>query len=143
MSPAPSRMARTCDALADSLTGLGVLRRTSDDSYELTPLGDTLRSDSPGSMRDLALMWMHAATLLANIARAGEPGARVRAVELVLPAGDEPHKAKMIDLTMLGMLDGRERTEPEFRQLFDAAGLELERVVSTPTPLSIIEARVR
>src|SRR3954467_4571918 len=44
--------------LANSLTGLGVLRHTSGDSYELTPLGETLRSDSPGSMRNLALMWM-------------------------------------------------------------------------------------
>jgi hypothetical protein len=85
----------------------------------------------------------HAATLLSNIARAGESEARVRAVELVLPAGDEPHMAKMVDLTMLGMLNGRERTEPEFRQLFEGVELEFERIVPTPTPLGIIEARVR
>jgi hypothetical protein len=83
-----------------------------------------------------------ATQLLRNIVAAGEPGARVRCVEFVLPEGDAPHMAKMIDLTMLGMLTGRERTEDEFRTLFDAAGLVFERAVSTATPLSIIEARV-
>lgn len=81
--------------------------------------------------------------ILTNIARAGEPGARVRALELILPPGDGPHMAKMIDLTMLGMLTGRERTEPELRDLFERAGLRYERAVSTPTPLSFIEASVR
>jgi hypothetical protein len=40
------------------------------------------------------------------------------------------------------MLTGRERTEDEFRTLFESAGLVFERAVSTATPLSIIEARV-
>jgi hypothetical protein len=48
----------------------------------------------------------------------------------------------MIDLTMLAMLTGKERTEPEFRVLFEAAGLRYERAVPTPTPLSMIEGSV-
>ena len=50
--------------------------------------------------------------------------------------------AKMIDLTMLGMLDGRERTDAEMRTLFEGAGLIYEGPVPTPTPISIVEARV-
>src|ERR1700759_1163402 len=44
--------------LARVLTGLGVLTQPSAGTYALTPLGRTLTSDDPGSMRDLALMWM-------------------------------------------------------------------------------------
>lgn len=84
----------------------------------------------------------HARRILANIAAAGSSGARVSALELVMPEDDGPHMAKMIDLTMLGMLDGRERTEAELRALVESSGLRYERTVATPTPLSFIEARV-
>lgn len=80
--------------------------------------------------------------ILANIAADAEPGARVVALELVVPPGDAPHMSKMIDLTMLGMLTGKERTEPEFRELVEGAGLAFRGVTPTPTPLSFIEAEV-
>jgi O-methyltransferase domain len=82
------------------------------------------------------------ARLLANIRRAAGSGGRVLAFELVMPAGDQPHMSKMIDLTVLGMLNGRERTDVEMRGLFEDAGFTYEGVVPTPTPISIIEARV-
>ncbi len=44
--------------LLRSLSGLGVFTDAGDHGYTLTPLGETLTSDAPGSMRDLALMWM-------------------------------------------------------------------------------------
>jgi hypothetical protein len=80
--------------------------------------------------------------LLGNIRDAAAPNAQVLAFELVMPTGDQPHMSKMIDLTMLGMLDGRERTNSEMQSLFERAGLAYNRVVPTPTPISIIEARV-
>jgi hypothetical protein len=40
---------------------------------------------------------------------------------------------------MLTALTGRERTEAEFRELFTAAGLELTRVIPTPSSLAIVE----
>ena len=43
------------------------------------------------------------------------------------------------DLIMLTALTGRERTEAEFRELFTAAGLELTRVIPTPSSLAIVE----
>jgi O-methyltransferase domain len=79
--------------------------------------------------------------ILANIA-AASPGARVVALELVVPPGCGPHLAKMIDLTMLAMLTGRERTEPEMRSLFEGAGLRYERTSSGPGPISVLEAHV-
>jgi hypothetical protein len=59
-----------------------------------------------------------------------------------MPAGDQPHMSKMIDLTMLGMLNGRERTGAEMRGLFEGAGSTYEGVTPTPTPISVVEARV-
>ncbi len=63
-------------------------------------------------------------------------------VEAIVPDGSEPHLAKVVDLTMLGMLTGMERTHAEYESSLNAAGLSLDRVVSTPTPYSIAEATV-
>jgi ubiquinone/menaquinone biosynthesis C-methylase UbiE len=80
------------------------------------------------------------ATLLRSVARAARPGARFVALEFVVPPGDAPHMSKMIDLTMLGMLTGRERSAEEYDAVFRSAGFVLDRIVDTCTPLSIIEA---
>jgi ubiquinone/menaquinone biosynthesis C-methylase UbiE len=78
--------------------------------------------------------------ILKNVRRAITDGGRLSVVEAVVPPGDEPHFGKFIDLNMLVMTGGRERTEEEFRALLDASGFRLARVVATPSPVSIIEA---
>jgi hypothetical protein len=80
------------------------------------------------------------ADLLRTVASSARPGARLAAVELVVPADDSPHMSKMIDLTMLGMLTGKERTDDEFRRLLAAGGFRLDRVLDTGAPLSVLEA---
>jgi hypothetical protein len=44
-----------------------------------------------------------------------------------------------LDLEMLVLPSGQERTEAEFSQLFAKAGWRLSRVVPTKSPKSIIE----
>jgi hypothetical protein len=61
-------------------------------------------------------------------------------LEFVTPPGDEPHLAKMVDLTMLGMLTGRERDEQEWRSPLADAGFRLDCVETTPSPMSILRA---
>lgn len=62
-------------------------------------------------------------------------------VELVLPEGrDEPFFGNWVDLHMLVMASGRERTASEYRQLLRAGGFEFSRVVPTPAGSSIVEA---
>lgn len=73
-------------------------------------------------------------------ALAGKPNARVILVEGVLPEGNEPHMGKLIDLEMMVFPGGRERTEAEFRSLFEKAGLRLNRVIPTNAPLAVVEA---
>ena len=69
--------------------------------------------------------------------------ATVLAIQSVLPEGPEPHYSKTLDILMLTITGGRERTVSEYRSLFDAAGLKMDRVVPTQTPFSIIEGHNR
>ncbi|MFL4910001.1 methyltransferase [Streptomyces sp. MMS24-I2-30] len=84
----------------------------------------------------------YAVRILESIRKAANPGARLLVLEGVIPPGDTPHMMKMVDLTMLGMLPGRERTEPEFRTLLERAGFTFDGVVPTSTVFSIVEASV-
>jgi len=81
--------------------------------------------------------------ILANIAAAGGSGARLVMIEFVVPPGDTPHMSKMIDLTMLGMLTGRERPEEDWRELLTSAGFTGIGVLPTGAPVSVIHATVR
>jgi hypothetical protein len=81
--------------------------------------------------------------ILGNIAVTAEPGARVVLVEAVIPPGDAPHPAKVVDLTMLAMAGGRERTAEEYQALLDSAGFTLDRIVPSPTPFAFVEATLR
>jgi hypothetical protein len=66
-------------------------------------------------------------------------GGRVLVVDAVVPAGNEFHFSKPSDLLMMVLLDGRERTEADFRELFGRAGLKLNRIVPTASAVSIVE----
>jgi hypothetical protein len=70
-------------------------------------------------------------------------GGRVILLEAVLQSGNKPDMGKLIDLEMLVMPGGRERTADEFEDLFERAGFELTRILPTESPLSVIEARPR
>jgi O-methyltransferase domain len=88
--------------------------------------------------------WDNAAAvrILRNVAAAAAPGAWLVLLEMVMPEGDGPHFTKMIDLVMLAMLGGRERTAAEWRQLLADGGFTLDRVVSGSGAFSAIEATV-
>ena len=57
----------------------------------------------------------------------------------MVPPRNEPGMAKLMDLEMLVLPGGMERTETEFRELFAASGFRLERIIPTPGVLCIIE----
>jgi O-methyltransferase domain/Dimerisation domain len=61
--------------------------------------------------------------------------------EAVIPEGDIPSEGKQIDLTMLFMLGGAERTEEEWRGLLAKSGFRLEKIVKTGGPFDLIEAK--
>jgi hypothetical protein len=65
---------------------------------------------------------------------------RVLMVEMIVPGSRSGSFSKILDLNMMVMTPGRERTKSEFHALLDAADLRLIRIVSTLAPQSIIEA---
>jgi O-methyltransferase domain len=85
-----------------------------------------------------------AASILGNVRNAIIPGGRLIIIEAVMPAGNEYHHAKFLDVNMLVLSEGgRERTEEAYRALLDGTGFALTRVISTVAPLSILEAMPR
>ena len=81
----------------------------------------------------------HCVQILRTCSDAMDAKARILVVDAVIPPGDELHPAKVMDILMMLLLEGRERTEEEFRDLFRQAGLKLAKVVPTPSVLSIVE----
>jgi len=80
--------------------------------------------------------------LLRNCAGHLGPDGRVLVVEEILPEGHGFSPTLLLDLEMLVMNEGgRERTEGEFRDLFAAAGLQLQALHPTPGALRVLEAR--
>ena len=81
-----------------------------------------------------------AAAILRNCRKAMLPNGKVLVAETLVPPGDEPSQIKNIDVVMLAVTGGLERTEAQYASLFDTAGLRLERVIQTRGPISILEA---
>ncbi len=65
---------------------------------------------------------------------------KILVMEMVVPHGNKPSAAKMLDLNMLVMCPGgKERTEEEFKTLFAQSGLKLTKIVRTSEDICIIE----
>ena len=69
---------------------------------------------------------------LRRIRDAIEPDGRLVIIERIVAPGDEPGLAKTLDLTMLLMNGGKERTESEWHSLLAAADFKLTRIVPLP-----------
>jgi hypothetical protein len=82
----------------------------------------------------------HCVTILGNCRRAMNPGGRVLLVEMVLPEGNVPHPGKVLDVLMLILPGGEERTAGQYAELLGKAGLRMTRVVPTASLVSIVEA---
>lgn len=78
--------------------------------------------------------------ILKNARKAMRPDARLLVIEQVVSPRNQPGTAKIMDLEMMVLPGGRERTEPEWKELLASAGFRLERVIPTPVPQHIIEA---
>ena len=106
--------------------------------------GDFFRS-VPAGADAYILRWIihdwseaEAVALLTRVREAMKPGARLILLEELIAETSEPVPGKWIDLLMLAITGGRERTEREYRELLSSAGFALEEVVPTTGPLSIL-----
>ena len=79
-----------------------------------------------------------ASAILRTIRSAARPGARLLVAENVIQPGNDRNGAKWLDLLMLVLAGGRERTEPEWRVLLEGAGFEAVAIED-----GLVEARCR
>jgi hypothetical protein len=107
-------------------------------------------SEVPGGA-DLLLMkriihdWddARAVQVLKCCRRAMDEHSRLLVIDALMKPGNEPDPNKDMDLGIMALTPGKERTEAEFRALLEHAGLRLAGIVATqaPSTLSILEAR--
>lgn len=108
--------------------------------------GDFFRSVPSGADAHLLCGIIHdwsddrALSILRNCRKAIARPGTLLLVEMVVPEDGTKCFSKLLDLNMLVMNGGRERTRAEFRTLLAAAGYKLTKVVPTLAPQSVIEA---
>ncbi len=93
-------------------------------------------------LKDILHDWddERALAVLRACRRAMAPAARLLVIERVLPADGTPAPGALVDVVMLVLTGGQERTEREYRALLAAAGLRLTRAVPTASPMTVLEA---
>ena len=77
--------------------------------------------------------------ILSNCRKAMKPGAKLLIIDAVVTTGNSRDFAKDVDVAMLVLFGGKERTLDEWQMLLRAANLKLVDVYATPSMLSIIE----
>ncbi len=105
--------------------------------FEVIPAGgDTY------TLKDILHDWDDSqATLILRQCRAAmRADAKLLVIERIIPPGNDPAVGKLIDIDMMVLTGGQERTEAEYRALLEGAGFRPQRVVSTDAEISIIEA---
>lgn len=109
--------------------------------------GDFLREVPPGGdlyvLSQILHNWddEHARTIVRNCHRASRPGGALMVIDWVLPDGPEPSLAHLMDLIMMMVLGGRERTRAEHQALLGPEGYELVRDTALPgvMPYRVLE----
>jgi ubiquinone/menaquinone biosynthesis C-methylase UbiE len=111
--------------------------------------GSFFESVPPGAdaymMRHIIHDWddEKALTILRNVHRVIGPTGKLLLIEGVVPPGNDPSFTKLLDLAMLVIPGGKERTAQEYKQLYETAGFALTRIVPTQSEVSVIEGEKR
>ncbi len=124
------------DSVRDTLASGGRVKAVGGNFFEAVPEGDLYL------LKFILHDWTDAQseTILTSIRAAIRPGGRVAIVENILPEQVEPHPGYLMDLNMMVMTGGRERTASEFEALLERTGFELESVIATPMPVGVVQA---
>ncbi len=78
--------------------------------------------------------------ILAAIRRAAQANSTLLVIEGVLPEDHKDPRAATLDLIMLTVTGGRERTASQLSELLEQAGFRLDRVTETASPMRIVAA---
>jgi len=117
-----------------------------DKGEKLTVIGGSFFTDKMPTADCYLLMniihdWPDAESIkiLSAIRRDMPQHARVLLIESVVPSSPEPHLSKELDIVMMVLPGGRERTKEEYADLVAKCGLRLKRVVDTKSQYTIVE----
>jgi len=106
--------------------------------------GDFFRDGLPAADAYIVSQVLHdwpdepARAILRAVRRAASPGAHLLVMEQILADTPGPHPSKVLDVVMLTLTGGRERTRTEYEALMDAEGFRFERAVPTASPVSVL-----
>jgi hypothetical protein len=78
-------------------------------------------------------------TILRHVRKVIPPSGKLLVIEMVIGPGNAADFGKYLDLNMLVLPGGQERTAEEYRALYARAGFRLERIVATPSMVHVIE----
>ena len=68
-----------------------------------------------------------------------KPNSKLLIIEMIIPPGNEPSVSKFLDLEVMVMGGGRERTLDEFKSLLTESAFKLNRIIATGDNNQIIE----
>jgi ubiquinone/menaquinone biosynthesis C-methylase UbiE len=109
--------------------------------------GDFFKDPLPAADATIVMEVIHdwadeeSLAILKTIRRTAKPGAALLVVEQLVPNDPGPHWSKMLDVHMLTLVGGLQRTREEYDALLRQAGFELASVHPTRSDVSILEAR--
>jgi hypothetical protein len=109
-------------------------------------IGDFFKDPLPTADAYLLMDVLHdwddadAARILTAVRRAARSRSHLLIVETLVPETPGPHFGKSLDITMLAVTGGRERSEAQYRALLTASGFRLMSVLPTASQYSIVEA---
>ena len=78
--------------------------------------------------------------ILRNVRSVMSKDGKLLLIEFVLPEGPEHHPGKLVDLWLMILMGGRERTAAQYAELLSGAGFRLSRVIETASAAAIVEA---
>jgi hypothetical protein len=78
--------------------------------------------------------------ILQAVRRAAATGAKLLVIETIVPDDSGPDWSKMLDIHMLTLLGGRQRTQQEYEALLAQSGFRFQCEIDTGAGISILEA---
>jgi hypothetical protein len=131
----------------DVANGLGSPRRTMGNAERCSYIAGNFFDSVPEGAEAYVLCgvvhdWSDdlAVAILSNCRKVMAKHGRLLVVEMIVPKTNSASFSKLLDLNMMVMTAGRERTKSEFHALLDAADLRVTRIIPTMAPQSVIEA---
>ena len=108
--------------------------------------GDFFRDDLPSCDAYVLMEIIHdwgdeeSVAILRAIRRAAPAHAKLLVIETIVPDEPGPDWSKMLDIVMLTLLGGRQRTQQEYTELLAQPGFVLQREIDTRAGIAILEA---